>query len=282
MKTTTAHCLVKNEARYVWFSVMSVIKYVDRVLLWDTGSTDNTIEIIEEILKTPEGREKVEFKKCDPVTPETFTKVRQEMLDATNTDWFLMVDGDEAWFDDSIKKVVDTIQEKGDKLESIVVPTINLIGDIYHYQEEAGGNYELAGKRGHFNLRGVNRKIPGLKSFGPHGKWGWADSTGKMIEKRAARKIAFVDAPYLHATHLQRSGEFKKEGDVPKRKMKLKYELGIPFPKDYFYPEVLFRDKPDSVPSPWVKMTPEFKRRAAIETPLKKLKRRIFKSGVGY
>lgn len=279
--TTTAHCLVRNEARFVWFSVMSVIKHVDRVLLWDTGSTDETVEIIKEILKTPQGK-KIDFRQLEKVDPNTFTKVRQEMLDATDTDWFVMVDGDEVWWDDSIKKVVDTIQEKGDKLESIVVPTINLVGDIYHYQEEAAGNYELAGKRGHLNLRAINRKIPGLKSLGPHGQWGWADSENRMIEKRNPEKILFVDAPYLHATHLQRSGNIKQEADVPKRKMKLKYEIGIPFPPDYFYPEVFFRKKPKIAPSPWIKMTPEFKRRALLETPLRKIKRRLFKSRVGY
>lgn len=280
--TITAHCLVRNEARFVWFAVMSVIKHVDKILLWDTGSNDETVEIIKEILKTTEGREKVEFRQIEKVDPQTFTKVRQEMLDATITDWFIMVDGDEIWWESSIRKLVDTIQEEGDKLESIVVPTINVVGDIYHYQEEAAGNYELAGKRGHLNLRGVNRKIPGIKSLGPHGQWGWADSQNKMIEKRDQSKILFIDAPYIHTTHLQRAGTFKKDADVPKRKMKLKYEVGIPFPSDYFYPEVFFKEKPKIVPSPWVKMTPEFRRRAFVETPLRKIKRRLLKSGVGY
>lgn len=280
--TITAHCLVKNEAKYVWYAVMSIIDHVDRVLLWDTGSTDETLEIINEILMTPIGKKKVHFKQIEKIDQQSFTRVRQEMLDVTTTDWILMVDGDEIWWDSSIKKVVEVIQHRGGDIESIVVPTINVVGDIYHYQEEAAGNYELAGKRGHLNLRGINRRIPGLKSLGPHGQWGWADSKGRMIEKRNNRNILFVDAPYIHTTHLQRSGNIKLESDVPKRKMKLKYEIGIPFAGDFFYPEVFFKERPAVVPSPWVKMSSKFRIRATLETPLKKIKRRLFKSRVGY
>lgn len=279
--TITAHCLVKNEERFVWYSVMSVLPYVDKLLLWDTGSTDGTLDIISEIMKE-DSHKKIEFKKYGEVTKDTFTQVRQEMLDATKTDWFIVVDGDEIWWQDSIKKVVETIQTKGNELESIVVPTINLVGDIYHYQEQAAGKYLLAGHRGHYNLRGVNRKIPGLHSFGPHGTWGWVDGNNKMIQDREKRKILFIDAPYLHATFLPRAAERQQEQDVPKRAKKLKHELGISFPLDFYYPEILFLPRPKIVPSVWVKMTDAYRRRALLETPLRKIKRRIFKDKIGY
>lgn len=280
-KTITAHTLVKNEARYIWYAVMSVIEHVDQVLLWDTGSTDQTLEIINEIRKTENGKRKVELKEYGKVTPETFPRVRQEMLDATKTDWILMVDGDEVWWEESIRQVIDTINAKSDQLESIVVPTINLIGDIYHYQEPSAGLYHLAGRTGHLNLRGVNRKIPGLHSHGVHGQWGWVDKENKMIQYRDPQKVLFVDAPYLHATNVPRAGNINKEADVPKRTLKRKYELGIPFPRDYYYPEVFFRPRPTIVPSPWGKVDTKFKVRAALETPLRKIKRRMFKK-VGY
>lgn len=281
-KTITAHTLVKNEARYVWFAVMSVINHVDKVLLWDTGSSDGTLEIIEEIQRLEGGRSKIEFREVGSVSPEEFAMVRQEMLDATDTDWFIVVDGDEVWWEDSIRKVVELIQKKGDGLESIVVPTINLVGDIYHYQDPTGGQYNLAGRKGHLNLRGINRRIPGLHSYGPHGKWGWVDRENKMIQYRDEKKIIYVDAPYLHATNVPRAGNIGEEKFVPKRKMKRKYELGIPFPKDFYYPEVFFRQKPEIIPSPWIKMDSYFKIRASLETPFRKLKRKFGKGKVGY
>ena len=278
-KTITAHCLVKNEARFIWYSVMSVIKHVDNVLLYDTGSTDGTQDIIREIKKADK-ENKVLFKEYGTVTPQTFPLVRQEMLEKTQTDWFIVVDGDEIWWEDSIRRVVLEIKSNGDKLESIVVPTINLVGDIYHYQEEAAGNYNLAGKKGHYNLRAVNKKIPGLHSSGEHGVWGWVDEEKKMIQDRDV--VAFVNSPYLHATHLPRAMEQQGEHLVPKRYQKLKHEIGIEFPSDFYYPEVLFRPRPKAVPSVWLKMQTGFKVRAYLETPLRKLKRRIFPRRVGY
>lgn len=281
MRSLTAHCLVRNEKRFVWFAVMSVINYVDRILLWDTGSTDGTLEIIKEILKADKEK-KMSFREYGEVDKNTFMQVRQEMLDTTKTDWFIVVDGDEIWWQDSIRYLVSEIQERGDEIESIVVPTINLVGDIFHYQEEAAGGYNLAGKKGHYNLRAVNRRIPGLHSLGEHGVWGWVDSQNRMIQDRGAQKVVFLDAPYLHATHLERARGPAAEKEVPKRARKLKYEIGVEFPRDYYYPEVLFRPSPDIVPSPWRKMSPGFKLRARVETPLRKIKRRILPIRVGY
>lgn len=280
--TITAHCLVKNEARFIWYSVMSVIKHVDQILLWDTGSTDGTEEIIEEILKTEEGKRKVKFKEIGTVDPIGFAKVRQEMLDATKTDWFIVVDGDEIWWEESIRKLVLEINDRGNEIESIVVPTYNLVGDIFHYQEDAAGEYKLADRKGHLNLRGVNREIPGIRSDRPHGTWGWVDEEGKMIQDRDPKKIVFIEAPYLHATHLRRAKIRLNDKDVPKRSKKLKYEIGIPFPKDFYYPEVFFRPKPEIVQSPWQKVNNAYKLRAFLETPLKKIKRRLFPGKVGY
>lgn len=281
-RTITAHSLVKNEARFVWYSVMSVIDHVDKVLLWDTGSTDGTLEIIREMQRLESARSKMEFREVGSVSPEEFAIVRQEMLDATSTDWFIVVDGDEIWWEDSIAVVVAEIQERGDEIESIVVPTVNLVGDIFHYQEREAGGYVLAGRRGHLALRGVNRKVPGLRSERPHGTWGWTDEDGKMIQDRDPRKIISLDAPYIHATHLQRSSTLVKEKDVPKRVQKLKHEVGIPFPADFYYPEVFFRSRPEIVPSPWRKMERGFWLRAGVETPFRRIKRRIIKGKIGY
>ncbi len=281
MKSICVHTLVKNEEKYLWFSVMSVINYVDKILIWDTGSTDGTEKIIKEIKrKYPK---KVNFKQVGNIDINDFTQVRQKMLNETKADWFVVVDGDEIWWDESIRKVVKVVKSsKGRKVELIVVPNIILIGDIYHHQEEAAGRYKLAGKFGHYNLRAINRNIPGLKSDKPHGTWGWVDGESRMIQDRPASKMAFIDAPYLHATFLPRSSTHERDLEVPKRKHKLKYELGIPFRRDFYYPEVFFRYKPAIVPSLWAKMDNAYMACALIQTPIKKLKRRLIHGKIGY
>ncbi len=118
MKDIWAHTLVRNEERYLWYAVMSAINYVDKILIWDTGSTDKTVEIIEKIQKIYP--HKIKFREIGEVDIDEFTSVRQQMLDETKSDWVLILDGDEVWWDDSIRKVVDKIQKQGAKLETIV------------------------------------------------------------------------------------------------------------------------------------------------------------------
>lgn len=274
-----AQTLVKNEARWLWFSVSSVIDYVDRLLLWDTGSIDGSLEIEKELARKFPG--KIVLKEVKLETAEDFTKRRQEMLHETKSAWFIVLDGDEIWYEDSIKEVIKAISEGGEHIESIVVPTINLVGDIFHYQPESAGKYKIAGKVGHFNLRAVNRNIPGLQALGPHGSMGWADGEGRMIQDRNSDKVKFINAPYLHTTNLKRAGG-GKDTEVIKRKKKLKYEFGTSFSKDFYYPEVFFQTRPDFIESPWQAADLPFKFRAFFETPLRKIKRRIWQGKPGY
>lgn len=278
------HTLVKNEERYIWFAVMSVIDHVDKVLLWDTGSTDNTRGIIDELIKEYPG--KIQFKEVGEVDPKKFTEIRQQMLNETKADWVLIVDGDEVWWEGSIKKVVKVIKSNtgitGKGIESIVGPNFNIVGDIYHYQEESAGRYQIDEKRGHINIRATNLKIPGLHFDKPHGSLGLFDGDGKLIQERDKEKRVFINAPYMHFTNMIRSSNRENDLLVPKRKIKLKYEIGKSFPKDFYYPEVFFKAHPGIVESPWTGMSVAFKLRSYFDTPLKKIKRRIWQGKPGY
>lgn len=280
MTKIAAHCLVRNEFNFLWFSVKSVINHVDKLYLWDTGSTDGTKKIIK--LLSKEYKKKINQNYLKNTTSENFKIARQEMLNATKEHWFIVVDGDEIWWEDSIRQITEFIRKYPNKYESIVVPTVNLIGDIYHKQDEKAGLYKLAGKTGHLNLRAVNKKIPGLHSEGYHGTWGWVDKDSKMIQDRNQEKIKYLNTPYLHATFLQRGASRKKDKKVPKRAKKLKYDLGVKLPKDYYYPEALFYPKPSAIPSPWVKRNAKYIARSIVEAPLKKIKRNLIKPKIGY
>jgi glycosyltransferase involved in cell wall biosynthesis len=270
--------MVKNESRFIWYSAMSVLPHVDEIIIWDTGSTDGTLDIIRRIVASAPG--KVSY---NEISMDNFDEelTRQQMLDETKADWFIVVDADEVWWDDSIKKVVELIGKKGNELESVVVPVVVPVGDMFHRQEEKAGRYKLAGRTGHYNLRTINRRIPGLHSSGAHGVWGWVDGDNKMIQDRNPAKIGYVDASYLHTTHLERSGG-GEDSNVTKRKMKLKHEIGESFPRDYYYPEVFFRPRPGIVESPWKAMASGFRLVSLIETPLRKIKRRVWWGKAGY
>lgn len=269
----TAHVLLKNEENFVWYSIMSIINYVDKILIYDTGSDDKTVDIIKKINDPKIILREIKSNKFDE------EKLRQQMLDETTTDWFIVLDADEIWWEDSIKLVTDTINKEGEKLDSIVVPTVNMVGDVFHYQEKEAGRYNLAGRIGHYATRAINRRIPNIHGVGEHGVFMWADITNTKIEDLNQNKIKFLDAPYLHATHLKRSSS---DHNVFKRTMKLKYEIGIETPKDYFYPEIFFKNKPDFVKSPWETPNLIYKIIAMIETPLKKFRRRYLMKGVSH
>ena len=276
-----AHSLIKNEEKFIWYSVMSVIEYVDRIIIWDTGSIDNTLKIISEIQKSKEVQGKITLKKFSFSNFDE-GKIRQQMLDEDKSDWIFVLDGDEVWWDDSIKRVVNFIRNEGDNFESLVVPTINPIGDIFHYQEEKAGRYHFSGRIGHYNLRALNRRIHGLASTGGHGTWAWIDKDKKTIQERDSKMIRFINAPYLNLTYLPRSANREDDKQVYKRKRKLKHELGNSFSLDYYYPEVFFKPRPRIVASPWQKMDIGYKFRAFFETPLRKVNRRIMPVKVGY
>lgn len=265
--------IVKNEDRYLYFAVKSVINYLDKLIIFDTGSTDETVKIIN--ILQEEYPKKIIFKSVGEVDKEAYTRARQDMLDLSKGDWVFILDGDEVWWEDSIKKLKGLVDSEGNDIECIVNPVVNIIGDIYHYQEEAAGEYKVLGKRGHFNIRAVNKKIPGLHFDKPYGQEGFFDAENKPIQERDEKKIRFLNAPLMHFTYVSRST--RRDGDIKvmQRKSKMKYEIGERFNKDFKYPEVLNSDFPSIISSPWIKMGLGYSLRSAIQTPLKKIKRRI-------
>lgn len=256
--------IVFNEENFIWFAIMSVIDYVDQILVWDTGSTDKTIQIIKEIQKIK--GDKISLRQVGQVDKFQFTKLRQEMLNKSKCDWILILDGDEIWWEESIKKVVEVINQKGDKIEGIAVPFIVPVGDIYHFQEELAGEYHLLDRVGNLSLRLFRKGIPGLHVEGPYGKESYFDLNNRVIQE--GENIIFVDAPYLHLTHLKRSSASRKYD-------KYKYELGESAGKDFKYPEVFYMVYPNIVSSPWHKISGIELIKARLITPLRKIKRRL-------
>lgn len=277
MKTIWGHTIVKNEERFLWYAVTSVIDYLDKLLLWDTGSTDKTVEIAKLLQKAYPG--KIEFKEYGSVDPESFTKARQEMLDHTESDWFVILDGDEVWWDNSIKEVINTINEED--LESIISPYYNVVGDIYHYQDKHAANYTIDGVTDFINIRAINRKIPGLHFEKPHGQQGLYDEKGILIQNRPKKYRKFIDHPYMHFTNIVRSKTRKHDLKVPKRDVKFKHDLGKNFPKNFKYPEVFYLPVPKEVPKVWKRRSLQYIIRSLALLPMKAIRRRLIKK-VGY
>lgn len=262
-----ANTIVNNEENFVWFAVMSVIDYVDKILIYDTGSNDNTAEIIEELERLHSN--KIIFKEVGKVDDREFTKMRQAMLDESDCDWLLILDGDEIWWEDSIKKLVKEISTKGGEIDGIVVPFVVPVGDIFHFQKESAGHYRLLGRKGHLSLRAINKKIPGLHLGGAYGIEGYLDEKDIPIQNRNQNRLKFINAPFLHATHLNRSSRDDHH--------KFKLESGLEVPSNFSFPEVFHKNWPKVVKSPFTKRSKLYELVAFLMAPYLSIKRGLKK-----
>ncbi|MBX4205633.1 glycosyltransferase [Candidatus Microgenomates bacterium] len=252
------NCLIKNEENFIWFAINSVLPYVDEILVWDMGSVDKTVEIVKSIKS-----EKLKFKQ----TSETdVSMVRQQMLDETHADWIFILDGDEIWHDEQIQEQTQEIRDNGEKYDVVVNSNTMLIGDIYHYMDPKLGRYKIHDIVGHYNIRFI-KKLPGLHLKGSYPNESYVDENNVMSQNFSKDKILFSNNFYLHASFLPRSSKDNK---------KVKYERGLSFPLDYFYPEVFFKNKPNMIPLPWTATGINYKIRSLIELPFKKIKRSIY------
>jgi len=276
MTKITAHCLACNEERWVWYAVMSVIHYVDEVLVWDAESADNTAQIVQSI-NSP----KIKFKRVSFTPDETsLSKARQLMLSETSAGWLMILDGDEVWPDTSLQSVCRFINTSGADTDSVVVPTLNCVGDVFHISPFSAGKYSIAGRTGHYNLRFINlNRIKNLHVSNKPGQLqSYFDSSQTKIQDRDPKHLGFLNAPYLHMTHLARSNSRQNEVNVFWRAVKKKYELGLSLPFDFSYPKCFYYPHPSSVRSPFIKRDTQYILNALWQTPLRKFKRRFLDS----
>jgi glycosyltransferase involved in cell wall biosynthesis len=274
MKTNiTVHTIVKNEERWVWYAIMSVKDYVDKVLIYDTGSDDRTVEIIKTI-----NDKKIIFEQKGKVDADGLTKLRQEQLDKTKTDWFLLVDGDEIWPDETIIEFLTKIGSSDKQSWGVVIRAWNLIGDIYHHHPESEYyHWPYAPKNylGWANLRGFNkRRIQGLYIKGAYPQEAYYDSTNTPIQNYGSKHLIFLENRYFHTSYLQRSSSRQNDKLTLNRTLKNKIEFGREF-KTANYPDVFYIKYPLPVASPWQKRSLIYFIFALFITPIKKIKRRF-------
>lgn len=91
--TLSACLIVKNEAKNIERVIESVRPFVDEIVITDTGSTDDTVEIAKRL-----GAKVNFFAWCDD-----FSKARNANLDAVTTDYFIWLDADDEFKADPVE-----------------------------------------------------------------------------------------------------------------------------------------------------------------------------------
>ena len=213
----TLHTIVKNEDRYIKAALISALasKDVKRALVWDTGSTDNTVS---EILSIKDSR--IEFMEKGNVSRKELVELRNFQLEMTKTPWILLVDGDEVWPEKNFRNLIRAIKQCEDETIGLVNKTRNVVGDIYHYLPESKGHYRIGLWVGHLNIRAI-RNLPGVTVKGEYPDE-WYEHEGKKIQDQP-EKLEFVDTWYLHTTHLKRSNSWLSESLTVDRLKKHKW-----------------------------------------------------------
>lgn len=262
--TITGHCVVKNEDRFVWFAINSVLPFLDRLIVFDTDSTDNTVQIIKSIKN-----KKIVFEEKGPVTPDGLTQLRNKQIEMTATDFFMLLDGDEIWPKTSMVLLTDTLPKLPKSKLAIYCRTRNAVGDVFHYLPENTGRYHFQNRLGNYNMR-IFRNISGLKVMGNYPLESY--TLNGVSLNNLDDHLFFLDAWYLHATHLARSSKPDSIQNTLHRQNKFRIEEGQIMKKNEL-PEVFFSYRPPFVPDPVVQQSRSYSLLARLLTPLKRIKR---------
>ena len=218
MTDLTIHCVVRNEEKWVWYAINSVKDIAKNVIIFDTGSTDKTVDIIKTIKS-----KKIHFEQKGKVTPKELTKLREKQLKMTKTKWILLVDGDEIWPQETLKELESTIKNTSKDVYGAVARAWNLVGDVYHYHPESTKyHWPFAPKNytGWANLRLIRKDVPGLHLKGDYTLEAYCDNTNTPIQNYGSKKLVFLKNRYFHATYLQRSSSRKVDKGVLNRAKK--------------------------------------------------------------
>lgn len=242
----TAHVIVRNEEKWIWYSIMSVINYVDKMIIFDTGSTDNTVEIIKEIVEDYDKNNKIIFEQKYNITKANFSKLREEQIQRTETEWFLVLDGDEIWYSSTISKLV-AFSKRKTKYKMIAIRFHNCVGDVYHYKKFESETYRIKDIVGSITIRAYSKRIEGINCGGEYGTEGYFDDKGNEVQSRKD-EIYIQEGFYFHTSYLQRSSSLIRDWEIPYRRSKVFGRIDGKVSSDFDFPEVFYeKNKPDIV-----------------------------------
>lgn len=113
--------LAKNEEEHIVKAIRSVASFVEEVLVLDTGSTDNTVELAKQ----------AGAKVYSTAWKDNFSEARNELIQLANSELVLMMDADEQYVG-SERELKSCVDEAAPFAGSVKI--INLLDD--HDQSE--------------------------------------------------------------------------------------------------------------------------------------------------
>ncbi len=106
-----------NEEKNIHYPLDSAYNLVDEVIIVDGGSTDKTLEIAKKYGK------KIKIIKTD--NPLMFHKNKQKAIEATQGEWILQLDADEALSEELKKEIKNVVNDKNQPFVGFWLPRKN-------------------------------------------------------------------------------------------------------------------------------------------------------------
>lgn len=250
MAKLTAHTIVKNEEQWVWYAIMSVIQFVDKLIIFDTGSTDNTPKILKYLKNTYP--DKITLKLLDNFPEKDIGILRQQQIEMTETEWIMILDGDEIWDKKNISSILK-LTSKHSKHSLFAVKFLNFVFNTKFCQTFSDSSYNIGNITGAITIKFMNLGQLNIKCGGDYGVEGFFNQDNVPIQNLTS-EILVPDVSFFHMTHTIRSRSLLKDMQVKYRRKKI---LARPRMKyNGPLPEVFFIDRPDFIQSPFVRDNP--------------------------
>jgi glycosyltransferase involved in cell wall biosynthesis len=117
--------MVLNEERFVRSAILSVLPIAAQVLVYDTGSTDRTLDEVASIQS-----DKIVIVKKPMPGPGDLSRYHTEMIEQTKTEWFMMADGDEIYPDYAIQRIRQEMERIPANIHRILIERRHFIGSF--------------------------------------------------------------------------------------------------------------------------------------------------------
>jgi len=247
----TVHMMVRNEEHWIWFAVLSALPFCQRLMAWDTGSDDRTLDILADI-----DDPRLSVVSLGPTAADCLVATRNQMLKQTDTPWFAIVDGDEVWTD-ATWRVVD--KHTSDASCDVVVVSVRCpFPRLGFFHSAVDDDFAIAGVRGPFAAR-VFRRTAGMQWQGAWGSDALVRADGHMLTRGEEPFMRVVHEPVWHMTLLSRSAcddrTFWRRGKIHIDDAR---EVALTEVDRGEIPEIFVRPRPARVADPFLHQCPEY------------------------
>jgi len=141
--------LVKNEAFWLPYTLVQTEGIFDRYVIYDVGSNDGTTDVIRWWMDRNKGEVEIFSRLLPDCPPEVQGAFRNSMIAEGDRDVYFMLDGDELYTQDDLKKVCDAayalefVHSANERIKYGVVQRTEVTNDLLFAYKERRTHHRL-------------------------------------------------------------------------------------------------------------------------------------------